>query len=774
MDPTAVAPKARRLLTATFLSVVLGAAAVTLAALWYWRAWDGGLKGPLDYEGDALLHQRLARTIAERGWYLMRNPVLGAPTGQLLHDFPLGSDNLQFLFLRLFAVGTSNPFVITNVYFYLTFPLAYLACCYSLRRLGVSVMLAVPLSVIYALAPYHFLRGVQHLFLSGYYAVPLACLLLYELLARTSADVRHGEEEVSNAPPQALRSWLRSREFWWGRWLWVPVLLGSTGAYHAFFFVFLALGIGVLTALGAGATRTVARSLVVAGVTIAVLALNNAPTFIYRAQHGSNDVVAQRNLGDADTFAVQPTHLLLPIAGHRISLFAGLRAKANQSVSPLPYFLGTTMALGGMAAVGMVLSIAALVATGRDRDHWKDLSQRSGTLNVLTLILGSAGGGSLLLGLFGFVQLRDYSRLVIFMAFFSLAAVAARAQPLLRRLSVPPIRLKVVIAVALVGLATSVAILDQTASRRSPASRKQTQDRVAQDLQLAKAIEQRLGKDAMVLQLPLLGFPEDAIFFPARPKPTNLVMSGFEVYNGYELFRPSLFTNSLRWSYGAIQNRPDDLSPSFGSKPMQLFLQQAVSVGFDGIYIDRNSLSDDGVALFSQLEAHLGGAAFRNDRAVFFDLRPYRQNVIANVPADRFSRLEIESRQPLELSWGRLFEKPDGNGRFFPQLPGMSSGRYAANGATLEVTNRTASPRTLTVHATARLAMAGSAELTASHRTQAQRFIITASGQPIVLRMVVPPGTSRMTLATDRPDGVQQGHPGRTVMFRLEDVWSEG
>jgi hypothetical protein len=770
--PTAVAPKARRLLTATCLSVVLGAAAVTLAALWYWRAWDGGLKGPLVYEGDALLYQRLARTIAQRGWYLARNPILGAPTGQLLHDYPLGSDNLQFLLLRLFAFGTSNPFAITNLYFYLTFPLAYLACCYSLRRLGVSVMLAVPLSVIYALAPYHFLRGVSNLFLSGYYAVPLACLLLYELLARTSADVRHGEEEVSNDPPQTLRSWLRSREFWWGRWLWVPALLGSTGAYHALFFVFLALGIGVLSALGARSTRTLARSLVVAGVTIAVLALNNAPTFIYRAHHGNNDVVAKRSLGDADTFALQPAYLLLPMRGHRISLFADLRAKANQSVSPLPN--SVTIALGGTAAVGMVLSIAALVASGRNRDHWKDLSRRSGKLNVLTLILGSAGGGSLLLGLFGFAQLRDYGRLVIFMAFFSLAAVAARVQPLLRRLSVPPTSVKVVIAVVLVGLATSVAILDQTASRGSRASRKQTQDRVAQDLRLATAIEQRLGKAAMVLQLPLLGFPEDAIAFPARPRPTNFALNGYEIYNGYELFRPSLFTSSLRWSYGAIQNRPDDLSPSFGSKPMQLFLQQAVSVGFDGIYIDRNSLSDDGVALLSQLEAHLGGAALKNDRAVFFDLRPYRQNVIANMPADRFSRLEIESRQPLELSWGRLFQKPDGNGRFFPQLPGLSSGRYAANGATLEVTNRTASPRALTVHATARLAMAGSAELTASHGTQAQRFTITASGQTIVLRMVVPPGTSRMTLATDRPDGVQRGLPGRTVMFRLEDVWSEG
>lgn len=749
----------RRLLAGSRWVVLAGAVAVTLVALWYWRVWDGGLRSPLVYEGDALLYQRLARTISQRGWYLGRNPVLGAPTGQILYDYPLGGDNLHLLFLRVFAFGSSNPFVITNLYFYLTFPLAYLACYYSLRRMELSRLLALALSILYALAPYHFVRSVNDLFLSGYYAVPLACLLLYELL-----DDRTGE---------AVRTWVRSRRFWWGRWLWVPLLVGSTGAYYGFFFVFLALAIGVLAALHGRSARPLVRPLIVAGLTLAALGVNNAPSLIYRLQHGSNDVVAKRSIGDADSFALQPAYLLLPIEGHRISPLADLRARADASVSPLPSFFAP--ALGAAAAAGFVIGLAALVGDGRDRrGRLRELTRRSGTLNILALLLGAAGGGSLLLGVLGFVQLRDYGRLVVFMAFFCLAGLGAAVQSLRSRVPAPTGRWRAVTAVVVVGLVSIVAVVDHTRPRDSPAVRARAQGQVAQDRRLATAIEHRLGSSAMVLQLPLLGFPEDGIVFPTRPRAYNRSLDGYEYYNGYELFRPTLYTDELRWSYGAIQNRPDALQPSFGDLPVPLFLRQAVAVGFDGIYVDRNGFPDDGVALFAELEPLLGPAALKNDRAAFFDLRPYRQQVLATMPAGDFSRLERDARRPLGLEWTSGADSPDGNGRFFPQLPGLSSGRWLANGATLDVTNPTASTRTLSLHATARLGVPGSGELTATAGAQQQRFTIPPTGAPVTLQIDVPPGTTRVTLTTDRRDTVRLGRPARKRTFRLEDIWTEG
>ncbi len=110
---------------------------MSLVAVCHWRIWEDGLRAPIVYEGDALLHQRLAKTIIEQGWYLT-TPSVGAPGGQELYDYPMGGDNLHFLALRMIALVTSNPFAVVNSYYYLTFPLIFAAAHYAFRRLGIA------------------------------------------------------------------------------------------------------------------------------------------------------------------------------------------------------------------------------------------------------------------------------------------------------------------------------------------------------------------------------------------------------------------------------------------------------------------------------------------------------------------------------------------------------------------------------------------------------------------------------------------------------------
>ena len=70
-----------------------------------------------------------------------------------------------------------------NVFFLLTFPLVGLAAYLVLRRLTLSPNVAIVCSILYALLPYHFLRGEGHLLLSAYYAVPLGAWLVLSVLA---------------------------------------------------------------------------------------------------------------------------------------------------------------------------------------------------------------------------------------------------------------------------------------------------------------------------------------------------------------------------------------------------------------------------------------------------------------------------------------------------------------------------------------------------------------------------------------------------------------
>lgn len=753
---------------------LLGAAAVTLAALWHWKVWDNGLRGPLAYEGDALLYQRLARTIAERGWYQFRNPTLGAPTGQLLHDYPLAGDNVHYAFMRLLAFATDNPFTITNLYFYLSFPLAYFACLYALRRLDIATAFAVPASVLYALAPYHFQRGVIHLTLSTYYAVPLGCLLLYELAKNLDSDASDGQAQTSSQVDGHLKTWLRSRQFWAGRWLWVPVLIGSAGAYYAFFFVFLAGAVAALSLFHRETWQVASRSLVIIALTLSILALHNAPSLLYRAENGSNQIVGKRAFGDSDNAPLQPTFLFLPIPSHRVDFLADLRARAERSVSPLPGLLAP--ALGGTTAVGLAISLVALFTArrrGDHRDRLRRVGRQSGMLNMLTLLLGCAGGGSLLLGFLGFVQLREYGRLVVFMTFFCLAALAASVEALVgnrhRSIRIP----RLVVGTVVLTLVTLLALLDH-APALDEASRKKAQLNVREDRHMAAAIEQRLPNGAMILEIPLLGFPEDIITFPARAAPSLPVISGFEFYNGYELFRPTLYTRSLRWSYGAIQNRPGDLMPWFANKPVSLFLQQAVAVGYDGIYLDRRALPDEGIALLSQLTMHLGEPDIQNALAVFYDLRPYRDRVSTPAELDGLAAIRAEAQRPLHLLWRTGFDNPDGNGRFFPQLAGFSSGRWAAAVAELEVYNPTSSSRMITLHATARTGTAAAARLSVVNDSRNHSVGISPAGVPLVLQFVLAPGTNKITFSTDTNEGIELQKPSRTVVFRLEDVWWQG
>jgi len=305
-----------------------GALAVTAAACWYWRIWDGGLRVPLAYGGDSLLYQSLARTVAKRQWYLT-NPFLGAPGGQVLYDYPLGGDNLHFVVIRFLSVFTTDPIVLINAFYLLSFPLIFASAYYTLRRLAVSPFISTACGVVYTLAPYHFSR-VGQVFLAAYYAVPLACLLLYDILSDAGFRGRLMPAASDSGSMDQRLGW---RQVLRPRWIWIPIILASSGGYYALFFVSLAGAFGLLSAAYNRSIYRLVLPSVVAGLTLFVLFLNNAPTYAYQLNHGKNPVVAQRPPGSADTFALEWAYLLLPVEHHRLEPLARLRDKAQSASS---------------------------------------------------------------------------------------------------------------------------------------------------------------------------------------------------------------------------------------------------------------------------------------------------------------------------------------------------------------------------------------------------------------------------------------------------------
>src|SRR5215208_4153490 len=157
----------------------LGTVALTcLALIPLLRLWRADLHAPFSYHADALLHLMFTKGVLKHGWWL-ENPDIGAPFGQQLYDFPvLVGDSLHLALIKLLGVFSSDPVVVLNLFFLLSFPLVALASFVVLRQLGISAAVALVCSVLYALAPYHFWRGEDHLFFGTYYSVPVGAYLV--------------------------------------------------------------------------------------------------------------------------------------------------------------------------------------------------------------------------------------------------------------------------------------------------------------------------------------------------------------------------------------------------------------------------------------------------------------------------------------------------------------------------------------------------------------------------------------------------------------------
>ena len=106
-------------------------------------AWRADLTVPLRYApvDDTKFYLMLVKGIVEHGWYLS-NSHLGAPFGQQLSDYPQGADNLNLALVRCLALFTSNPALIVNLFFLLTFALVSFVAHLVLRSLGLSAIAA--------------------------------------------------------------------------------------------------------------------------------------------------------------------------------------------------------------------------------------------------------------------------------------------------------------------------------------------------------------------------------------------------------------------------------------------------------------------------------------------------------------------------------------------------------------------------------------------------------------------------------------------------------
>jgi phosphoglycerol transferase len=734
--PRVAARRVLRLPRAAAVEVGCAIAAALLAlaaAAWVLRLWRGDLSVPFSNQFDALQHAMLVKGVLEHGWYSV-NDSLGAPFGQELYDFPQNGDNLQLLIIKGLGFFTHDFAVVLNLYFLLTFPLVALAAYVVLRRLGASIAVATVCAVLYALLPYHFARRELHLFLSGYYAVPLGAYLVLATFSGTPLFTRRPE---GARPRWASRRTLLT--------LAACAVLGSASVYYAGFTGVLLLAAGVVVLFARRDGRALKGAFGAIAAIAAVLAINFIPVALDKIDHGGNSEVAHRRAEESERYALRFSQLVLPVNDHRLGFLA--RAKRRYvltSKTSNPFNESYSAALGLVATIGflwlLLVALLTLVASAR-RMSIDERFRHASAGTVIAFLVATVGGVSTLINYWITPQLRAWNRMSVFIAFFSFVAVALLLDKLRRRMGSAPGR-RVLFGAAL-AVVLVMGVLDQTTQRDVPAYRANAAQ-FHSDGDLVARIERVLPRGAMVFALPYMGFPES--------KPIHR-MTNYDQVRGY------LHSHHLRWSYGAMQGRPADWSEDLADKPVSLVAPGVAAAGFDGVWVDRFGFADGGHAVTVALGTIAGVAPLRspNRRLEFFDLRPYAAALRSRHSPAQLRALRDATLEPaLATTWGPGF------GRLHQAA--RHSFRALAPQASLRVVNRRGlRPGTLTATVRARVP----ARLTVRYPTGVQQAVlVTPRGATLRRLLQLRSGTSTIRFAATPVD---PRTPAAALGLRLED-----
>ncbi|AGA26341.1 hypothetical protein Sinac_1988 [Singulisphaera acidiphila DSM 18658] len=505
--------------------------AVLVAALDLGRA---DVRVPLDYtvSGDVTFHLAMFKGIADNGWYL-ENPWLGAPGVMKLYDFPY-CENALFLGVKVLTALTGDPFLAGNLLHLATYLMAAWAALFVLWQFGVGRQVAVATSLLFAFLPYHFWHGPPHTHLSNYSAVPLLAMVALWLCAGESVLFRRDDAG-------------RLRWFWsWGRsapTLAACGLAALSGPNYAYFGAFFLLTSGLIGVLRRPGLDRGLDAVVAAGLLVGLFAARLVPFVAYELREGVNPLASKRPVENYYQYGLRVVNLLKPVPGHRLQeLNPGWQPERSRTEADLSWRYNETNEAETAPALGLVGSCGLLVAVvcglaapclaTRRCPTLGDL----GKLTLAVLLLGLISGFGEMIALYVTTKIRCYSRLSVFVAFFSLFALALIVNRPGRGTSSRRARWG---WLAVLWGVTALGLLDQIPSRLTPDHAKDYRA-FRDDGAFVTRVEKSLPPGAMIFQLPPNSLPEFG--------------RHFQMYD-YSHFCGYLHSRRLRWSYGALRGR---------------------------------------------------------------------------------------------------------------------------------------------------------------------------------------------------------------------------
>ena len=197
-------------------------------------------------------------------------------------------------------------------------------------------------------------------------------------------------------------------------------------------------------------------------------------------------------------------------------------------------------------------------------------------MNLGLFLWGTIGGLSTLFGLFINPIFRSNNRMSIFIAFIAITTICIFFDRIIQQKNS---LIKNKVYYIIFNLIMICGIILQLPGKTSVEYYNNIKNKIEVQKNFFGEIEKIVPADSMIYQLPYVPFPE----YPAVNK-----------MEPYEHLAAYIYSNNLKWSYGAMKGRyEDNWQNGINLLPLEERVKVLSIVGFKGIYIDRRAYKEN-------------------------------------------------------------------------------------------------------------------------------------------------------------------------------------
>ena len=517
-------------------------------------------KYPLQYESDGLMTGAWVKSASEGDFIPLvteGSPRLGAPYKTVWYDYPINAKFVHFIagiVMSFFGYGFANNF--GPVFGHVTIAICFYLACRILRYPRIWSFTG---AVIYAFSHYAYGRQWEHLLLM--YVGTLAFAVLSVWLVTASKRMRFGD-----------------------KFSWICLVTAFVmGIGHPYFLnMYLQLLCFGILAQYVSSRRIENLKIGVLSLLIAIAGffLINSRTFIYQWAHGKNDQALSRNYYETELYALKPMEFVVPPDRHHVEALAKLGDLYKASAMVKGELFSPYLGLIGLAGMIWILALFFLrMAKNESQPRRFPLYPAQ---IIWVIFYSIIGGLNCLMGICGFQLFRASNRYSVFVFLIIMLFLVSKISTLARHWR-PGMRYALAIFLIIIG------VYDQVPGAPLEQDQAKSEMALKSDQAFGAKLEETIPHAGMVFQLPVMSYPEG---LPIRGVST------------YEMFRPYLWTKTLRFSYGAVRGRTrDDWQYEAEKLPVPQMVQKLESYGFSALYLNRKCYEDHGEGIIGQLAA---------------------------------------------------------------------------------------------------------------------------------------------------------------------------